>query len=139
MWVVMAAGVAITLTIAFWQQIITWANQRLATWLEAIFGEELREAFQLFIAAADRVAVLAQRSVKRLQERLIRARIIFRQITGGTQHEKIVQAEIKREDGKIAQYEAAELVPWHELPDEVREKFIRRQNAAVEIELKLKE
>lgn len=107
--------------------------------VEAIFGEELREAFQLFIAAADRVAVLAQRSVKRLQERLIRARIIFRQITGGTQHEKIVQAEIKREDGKIAQYEAAELVPWHELPDEVREKFIRRQNAAVEIELKLKE
>lgn len=139
MWVVIAAGVAVTLTIAFWQQIITWANQRLANWLEAIFGEELREAFQLFIAAVDRVAVLAQRSVKRLQERLLRARIIFRQITGGTQHEKIVQAEIKQEDGKIAQYEAAELVPWHELPDEVREKFIRRQSAEVEIELKLKE
>jgi len=31
------------------------------------------------------------------------------------------------------------VVPWHELPDEVREKFIRRQAHSVEMELKLKD
>ena len=74
-----------------------------------------------------------------VQARLIRARILFRQLRGGREHQKVVQAEMRRDDGQIVKLEAAQFVPWHELPDDVREKFIRRQTASVEMELSLKE
>ena|ERR1700694_5040173 len=137
--VVAAAGVVVALTVAFWQQIVTWANQRLAGWLADTFGNDLRDAFLLILAGADRSMVLAQRAVTLIQERLISARILFRQLRGGQAHEKVVIAQIKRDDGQVVQMEAAEVVPWHELPDDVREKFIRRQAASVEMELKIKQ
>jgi hypothetical protein len=139
-WVVVAGVVALTLI--FWQKIVTWANQVLAGWLGNLFGEELREAFLMLVAAGDKFMVIAQRSALRAAEvgqRLLRARLIFRQIDGGRAHEKVIQAEIRQDDGQIVQMEAAEVVPWHELPDEVREKFIRRQSAEVELELKMKQ
>jgi hypothetical protein len=83
--------------------------------------------------------VAVQRALNALRERLIRARIIFRRIDDGRLHEKVLQADFQRADGQIVQLESAEVVPWHELPDEVREKFIRRQSAEVQIELRLKE
>lgn len=138
-WVVVAAGVAVALTVAFWQKIVNWANKQLADWLGALFGEEFREAFLMLVAATDRFAVLAQRTVALLQQRIVHARILFRQLLGGRAHEKVVQAEFRQDDGQIVTMEAAEVVPWHELPDEVREKFIRRQTASVELELKVKQ
>ncbi len=139
-WIVVAAvGVVAVLTIAFWQQIVTWANQKLAGWLADLFGNELRDAFLLILAGADRSVVLAQRAVTLLQERLITARIFFRQLQGGQSHEKVIEAQIRTDTDEIVTLQAAEVVPWHELPDEVREKFIRRQAASVEMELKLKE
>lgn len=139
MWVVIAAGVAVALSVAFWQQIVNWANRTLADWLGQLFGEDVREAFVLLLAAADRLNVAAQRALTLLQQRLVRARIIFRQVNEGRLHEKVVKAEFQQADGQFIQMEAAEVVPWHELPDDVREKFIRRQSAEVEIELKLKD
>ncbi len=139
MWVVIAAGVAVALSVAFWQQIVNWANRTLADWLGQLFGEDVREAFVLLLAAADRLNVAAQRALTLLQQRLVRARIIFRRVNEGRLHEKVVQAAFQQADGQLIQMEAAEVVPWHELPDEVREKFIRRQSAEVEIELKLKD
>ena len=139
-WVVIAAaGLTVGLAIAFWQQIVTWANQQLAAWLAELFGNELRDAFLLILAAADRSVVIVQRAVTDVQARLIRARILFRQLRGGREHQKVVQAEMRRDDGQIVKLEAAQFVPWHELPDDVREKFIRRQTASVEMELSLKE
>lgn len=139
-WIVVAAvGVAVTLTVLFWQQIVTWANQRLAGWLSDLFGSELRDAFLLLLAGADRGVVLLQRAATVLQEQLISARIFFRRLTGGQTHEKVVRAEIRTESGEIRTLEAAELVQWHELPDEVREKFIRRQSSEVQLELKIKQ
>ena len=135
--VVAAAGMAVALTIAFWQQIVTWANQTLATWLSERFGADLRDAFLLILAGADRSVVLTQRALAVIQERLISARVLFRQLRGGQAHEKVVEAEIRQDNGEIIKLEAAEVVPWHELPDEVREKFIRRQSASVEMELKI--
>jgi hypothetical protein len=133
------AGVAAGLTVAFWQQIVTWANQTLAGWLSDLFGDELRDAFLLLLAAADRSMVLVQRALTRVQARLVRARILFRQLQQGREHQKVVRAEMRRDDGQIIEMEAAEIVPWHELPDEVREKFIRRHATTVEMELRLKE
>jgi hypothetical protein len=139
-WVVIAAaGLTVGLAIAFWQQIVTWANQQLAAWLADLFGNELRDAFLLILAAADRSVVIVQRAVTDVQARLIRARILFRQLRGGREHQKVVQAEMRRDDGQIVKLEAAQFVAWHELPDDVREKFIRRQTASVEMELSLKE
>ncbi len=139
-WIVVAAvGLAVALTVAFWQQIVTWANQKLAGWLENLFGNELKEAFLLLLAAADRSVVMAQRAVTVLQERLVSARILFRQLRGGREHEKVVKAEFRQPDGQIVEMQAAEIIPWHELPDDVREKFIRRQTSSVEMELRLKE
>jgi hypothetical protein len=139
-WVVIAAaGLTVGLAIAFWQQIVTWANQQLAAWLAELFGSELRDAFLLILAAADRSVVIVQRAITDVQARLIRARILFRQLRGGREHQKVVQAEMPRDDGQIVKLEAAEFVAWHELPDDVREKFIRRQTASVEMELSLKE
>lgn len=137
--VVAAAGVVVALTVVFWQQIVTWANQTLATWLADAFGKELRDAFLLILAGADRSMVLAQRAVTVIQERLLSARILFRQLRGGTAHEKVIEAQIKQDDGQVITMQAAELVAWHELPNEVREKFIRRQAASVEMELKIKQ
>lgn len=139
MWVVIAASVAVALSVAFWQRIVNWANRTLADWLGQLFGEDVREAFVLLLAAADRLNVAAQRALTVLQQRLVRARIIFRRVNEGRLHEKVVQADFQQADGQLIQMEAAEVVPWHELPDEVREKFIRRQSAEVEIELKLKD
>lgn len=139
-WVVVAAvGVVVALTVAFWQQIVTWANQTLAGWLAEKFGAELRDAFLLILAGADRGVVISQRARALIQERLISARVLFRQLQGGQAQEKIVEAEIKQDNGEIATLQAAELVPWHELPDDVREKFIRRQSPSVEMTLKIKE
>ena len=135
--VVAAAGMAVALTVAFWQQIVTWANQTLATWLSERFGTDLRDAFLLILAGADRSVVLTQRALAVIQERLVSARVLFRQLRGCQTHEKVVEAQIKQDNGEIVTLQAAEVVPWHELPDEVREKFIRRQSAAVEIELKI--
>jgi hypothetical protein len=139
-WVIIAAaGVAVGIGIAYWQQIVTWANQWLANWLDELFGKELRDAFLLILAAADRSVVLVQRALTMVQARLVRARILFRELRGGREHEKVVRAEMRRDDGQIIELEAAEVIPWHQLPDAVREKFIRRHAASVEMELKLKE
>ena len=139
-WVVVAAvGVVVALTVAFWQQIVSWANQTLAVWLAEKFGAELRDAFLLILAGADRGVVISQRALALIQERLVSARVLFRQLQGGQVQEKIVEAEIKQDNGEIATLQAAELVPWHELPDDVREKFIRRQSPSVEMTLKIKE
>ncbi len=136
--VVAAAGVVVALTVAFWQQIVNWANQTLAGWLARLFGEDLRDAFLMLLAGTDRTVVLAQRASTLIQERVVNARILFRQLNGGHTQEKVVVADIKQDDGQIVTIEAAEVVPWHELPDDVREKFIRRQSDAVEMELKIK-
>lgn len=138
-WVVIAAaGLAIGLTIAFWQNIVAWANSVLAGWLGDLFGAELREAFLMLLAAGDRFIVIATRTAQRLQERIVRARLILRRLEGGQQHERVLEADLRRDDGTLVHMQAAEVVPWHELPDEVREKFIRRQADAVELELKVK-
>ncbi len=137
-WVIMA-GLAAGLTVAFWQQIVSWANQKLAGWLSELFGEELRDAFLLVLAAADRSMVIVQRAMTLVQARLVKARILFRQLQGGREHQKVVKAEMRRDDGQIIEMEAAEVVAWHELPDEVREKFIRRHATMVEMELRLRE
>ena len=139
-WVVVAAvGVVVALTVAFWQQIVTWANQTLAGWLAERFGAELRDAFLLILAGADRTVVISQRAASLIQDRLVSARVLFQQLQGGQATQKIVVAEIKQDDGEVVTLEAAELVPWHELPDDVREKFIRRQSPSVEMTLKMKE
>ena len=137
-WIVIAAvGIAVGLTIVFWQKIVTWANQKVAGWLAEQFGSEVRDAFLLLLAGTDRTVVLGQRAAVLVQERLTSARILFQQVRG--EYKTVVQAEMKQDDGEIIELEAAEVIPWHELPDEVREKFIRRQSASVEMELKLKE
>jgi hypothetical protein len=137
-WVVVAAaGLIVALSVAFWQQIVTWANQHLAGWLGKYFGEDVREAFLLILAGGDRLVIAFQRALATVESRLVAARIFFRQLAGGRQHEKVVQAELRKDDGEVVKVEAAEVVPWHDLPDEVREKFIRRQTSTVELELKL--
>jgi hypothetical protein len=139
-WVVVAAaGAVVALTVTFWQRIVSWANDILAGWLGDLFGNDLREAFLALLAAGDRFVVIAARALNLLQARIVRARILFRRLAGGREHQKVIEADLRREDGTVVHMEAAEVVPWHELPDEVRERFIRRQAAAVELELKLKQ
>lgn len=135
-WVVVA-GLGVALTMAFWQQIVTWANQKVAGWLGTLFGEDVREAFLLMLAGSDRLVIAAKRAVALIEARLVSARILFRQLFGGREHEKVIVAEIQQDNGELMKMEASEVVPWHELPDDVREKFIRRQTAKVELELKL--
>lgn len=138
-WVFIAAGLAAGLAIGFWQQILNWANDQIAVWLGRMFGEEVRDAFRLLLAATDRSVVLIKRSLDVVRSRLISARILFRQIAGGRETEKVVEADLRQDDGQVVRMSSAEVVPWHELPDEVREKFIRRQTSSVELELKLSE
>jgi hypothetical protein len=139
-WVVVAAaGLFVALSVAFWQKIVTWANQHLTTWLGTYFGEDVREAFLLILAGGDRLVIAFQRAVEKLQSRLVRARVFFRQLLGGREHERVVQAELRQDNGEIVKVEAAEVVPWHELPDDVREKFIRRQSTSVELELTVRQ
>ena len=138
-WAVAAAvGIAVTLTVTFWAQMVEWANSILANWLADLFGPDLRDAFRLALAGADRSVVMIQRAVKLIETRLIHARLLFRQLRGG-QTEKVLEAEVKQDSGEVVTMRTAELVPWHDLPDDVREKFIRRQSTSVEVELKLKD
>lgn len=138
-WVVAAAvGIAVTLTVTFWAQMVEWANKVLANWLADQFGADLRDAFLLALAGADRSVIMVQRAVKVIETRLLNARLLFRQLRGG-HTEKVLEAEVKQESGEVVTMRTAELVPWHELPDDVREKFIRRQSGSVEMELKIKD
>jgi len=137
--IVAAAGLAVGLAVAFWKDIVTWANQKVAGWLGEYAGEDVKEAFLLLLAGLDRSVILLQRTVAEVQARLLRARILFRRILGTQDHQKVVKATIQRENGDIIELEAAEVIPWHQLPDDVREKFIRRQASTVEMELKLEE
>lgn len=136
-WIVVL-GVA-GLTVYFWQQVIRWANQTLAGWIGAIAGEDVREAFLLVLAGIDRLSVAGQRAFGKVANVLIGARVIFQRITGGQQHQKVIQADIKQPNGEVITLESAEIVDWHELPDDVREKFIRRQTDSVQLELKIKD
>jgi len=138
-WVVAAAvGIVATLTVTFWAQLVEWANTILANWLADQFGADLRDAFLLALAGADRSVIMVQRAVKLIETRLLSARLLFRQLRGG-QTEKVIEAEVKQDSGEVVTLRTAELVPWHELPDDVREKFIRRQSASVQMELKIKD
>jgi hypothetical protein len=136
-WIVI--GVVALLTVTFWQQIVSWANQTLAGWLAGIFGSELKDAFLLVLAGVDRGVVLVSRAGTLIWENLVAARVFFRRVVGGQAHEKVVEAEITLPTGETVTKQAAESVEWHELPDDVREKFIRRQTAEVKMELKVKE
>src|SRR5258706_7726391 len=138
-WVFVAAGLAAGLAIGFWQQILNWANEQIAAWLGRLFGDEVRDAFRMLLAATDRSVVLVKRSIDIVQSRLVSARILFRQMAGGREHEKVVEARLRQDDGQVVTMSQAEIVPWHELPDDVREKFIRRQTSSVELALKLNE
>ena len=139
-WIILAAaGLAVALSISFWKQLVNWANEHIASWLGEHFGTEVKDAFLLLLAGIDRTVILAQRAAIVVQDRLVSARLIFRQMRGGRGQEKVVKAEMRQDDGNIIDLEAAEVVPWHELPDDVREKFIRRQTGSVELELKMKE
>lgn len=136
-WIVVL-GVA-GLTIYFWQQVIRWANQTVAGWIGKIAGEDVREAFLLILAGIDRLSVAGQRAFGQVAKVLIGARITFQRLTGGQQHQKVVQADIRQENGEVITLESAEIVDWHELPDDVREKFIRRQTDTVQLELKIED
>ncbi len=138
-WIIVAAGLAVGLAVAFWKDIVTWANQRLAGWLGEYAGEDVKEAFLLLLAGMDRSVILLQRATAAVQARLLRATVLFRRVTGKQETQKVVKATIQQENGDIIELEAAEVIPWHELPDDVREKFIRRQASTVEMELKLEE
>src|SRR5690242_10757966 len=108
-WIVIAAaGLAIGLTVAFWKDIVTWANQRIAGWLGEVFGEDVREAFLLLLAGVDRTVILTQRAVAQLETRLVKARLLFRQMQGGRAHEKVVQAQMRTDDDEIIDLESAE-------------------------------
>jgi hypothetical protein len=135
-WVVIAGALA--LSALFWQQMVAWANNIVANWVGALLGPEMREAFLLMLAGLDRAVVTTNRAVTLLAQRLLRVRLLFQRIGNGQTHQKVVQAEIKQDDGQVMKLEHREEVAWHELPDEVREKFIRRQTSNVEIELKMK-
>src|SRR5579859_3795805 len=137
--IVAAAGLAVGLAVAFWKDIVTWANQKVAGWLGDYAGEDVKEAFLLLLAGLDRSVIMLQRTAAEVQARLLSARILFRRILGTQDHQKVVKATIQRDNGDIIELEAAEVIPWHELPDDVREKFIRRQASTVEMELKLEE
>jgi|SRR5450432_2185516 len=139
-WIVVAAvGLVVSITLAFWKDMVAWANEHIAEWLAKLFGDEVKEAFLLLLAGVDRSVIILRRALDAVQAGLIRARILFIQLRGGREHRKVVKAELLKNDGSVIELEAAEVVPWHELPDSVREKFIRRQTASVEMELKLKE
>jgi hypothetical protein len=139
-WIMVAAvGLVVSITLAFWKDMVAWANEHIAGWLAKLFGDEVKEAFLLLLAGVDRSVIILRRALDAVQARLIRARILFIELRGGREHRKVVKAELLQNDGSVIELEAAEVVPWHELPDGVREKFIRRQSASVEMELKFKE
>src|SRR5258708_14630358 len=139
-WIVIAAiGLAVSITLAFWKAIVTWANEHIAGWLAKAFGEDVKEAFLLLLAGVDRSVVILRRALDAVQARLIRARILFIQLRGGREHRKVVKAEMRREDGSIVELKAAEVVPRPELRDKVRENLIRRQTPSGALELQLHE
>src|SRR5260221_12569657 len=102
-WIVIAAvGLVVSITLAFWKNIVTWANEQIAGWLAKLFGEDVKEAFLLLLAGEDRSVVILRRALDAVQARLIKARILFIQLRGGRENRNRVKGGMRRGDGHIS-------------------------------------
>lgn len=136
-WIPITLGITISLMIAFWQRVVIWANYTLARWLGQIFGKELETVFLAVLSASDQSMVRIQRAAALIRDRLRSAKLTFQRKPGTREYTQRLQASIEAPAEEIVHVEESVSVAWYDLPDDVREKFIRRQSDEVAMQLEM--
>lgn len=122
---------------AFWDQLREWAQSSLADAVGRILGSDAREAFLDALAVVDKVMCSVRRSAKHLvdiiREALIKAVVLIEKNASNAFIKRMCAYVRKVVDTKEKVYRVVveEEVPWEDLPDEARARFLRGQSQEV--------
>ncbi len=128
-------GIGLAAAIIFWPQIIDWARESLLPWLENSMPF-LSGLASIAFTIIDNVAVAIRKKVKdawnKLRNYLLKQTIEIHK-KSGSKFVRIVTSWVIKvlDSGKAVptKVTAEEDLEWDELPDDVREAFIRRNTA----------
>ncbi|MUG91334.1 hypothetical protein F7734_02055 [Scytonema sp. UIC 10036] len=133
--------IGITAAIAFWKQILQWADNILFPWLEQNFktsAQWVRDAF----ARVDRyVAIPIRNAIKqawqKLRQFLLKLLVRFKRNVSEQWVRQWISWGIKHlENGEVVpvKREVEEVVEWGELPPDVREEWLRKAKGVYELD-----
>ncbi len=122
--------------LVFWHKILEWAQESLLPWLEEhlpFLAEGARTAF----VQLDRVAVAVRRAAKSawldLRGYLLKQVVKVRKRTGVTALVIIEEwLRVEPESETVVHRTTEREVEWEELPDDVREQFLKQQTTVAE-------
>ncbi len=124
-------GVGTVLVIAFWPQIIMWARDSLLPWVKRNLPEFAGYVEKAFLRLDDAITSV-RRAIKAAWEKvrqwLLKETLEIRQKSSSTFVRKVTSWIVKQVEGKpkFLKVNSEEELSWDELPDEVREEFLRR-------------
>lgn len=133
--------VTVGVAIAFWPQILDWAEQSLFPWLKRNLPsmvETVRYAFYAFDKVAVAVRTVVKQAWKQLREYLLMQVIEFERISS-KQWTKRVTSWVRKviETGQAAaiKHEIEEVVEYDQLPADVREAYLRRGEMKIQVNI----
>lgn len=150
--IAVSIGIAAALALKFWNQILRWASDIVFPWMEKYIPWALKDVRRAF-DAVDKVVTPLRRAVKQawqgLRKYLLKQVVDFSRKTSALNSyawvKKTTTWLIKVLDSGEqvpVKVETTSTVEWEEVPDDVREEFLRRnkQKASVDVtELRDKE
>ncbi|NEP73053.1 MAG: hypothetical protein F6K25_13965 [Okeania sp. SIO2G4] len=130
-----------TLVIIFWKQILKWAEESLFPWIKTnipSIENQVRKAF----SAVDNVVVttrnIIRKAWKKLREYLLKQVIKLERKSSGEWIKQVTSWTIKiLESGKKVpiKTEIEEVVDWEDLPQDVREEWLKQEKSKAEIDV----
>ncbi|GGA18112.1 hypothetical protein [Okeania sp. KiyG1] len=139
--IVVALGVSIVLALAFWYQILDWAQDSLFPWVKRnipLIEGVVKEAF----IAVDKVATPIRKTIRQAWEKLrdfLLKQVVKIEIKSSSELIKRVTSWVIKvlESGKKVpvKVETEEEVNWDELPEEVRKEFLSKGESETEIDV----
>ncbi len=127
-----ALAIGVAAAIAFWPQIVNWAQESLFPFIRKNFPE-LSDLFTKAFTIIDKGFSAIRRKIKQAWQKfrawLLKQAITFSRQTNNIWVKTITSWLIKTLDSptpKVTKVETEEDVDWAELPDEIRESYLRQ-------------
>ncbi|NES78499.1 MULTISPECIES: hypothetical protein [Okeania] len=134
------AAVAVAVVARFWKQILKWAEDSLFPWIKTNIPWIESEVRQVF-SAVDNVAVatrnIFRKAWEKLREYLLKLVIKLERKSSGEWKKRVTSWKIKIESGQKVpvRTETEEVVDWEDLPQDVREEWLKQEKSKVEIDV----
>ncbi|NEP77866.1 MAG: hypothetical protein F6K17_16165 [Okeania sp. SIO3C4] len=140
--VVLVLGVvALAVVATFWKQILKWAEDSLFRWIKTNIPwieSEVREAFSALDNFIVTTRNLIRKAWEKLREYLLKQVTTFERQLSGEWEKEVTSWIIKvLESGEKVPVKIVvkEVVPWDELPPDVRAEWLKREKSEVEIDV----